>query len=58
MITRLILIGIIGFVMMGYVPRWLSAGDHAWIVWATAAGIVLGGPWWMRRAFRSAKRPS
>lgn len=44
MLVRLILIAIVGFTMHGYLPRWLTTGEAAWLVWAVAAVIVLAGP--------------
>ena len=44
MTVRLLAVAILGFVLMGYVPRWLALSDSAWIIWAVAAAAVFGGP--------------
>jgi hypothetical protein len=54
MISRLLVIGVTGFVLTGYAPRWLSTGSGAWTIWVAAAAIVIGGPWALRRVTRSA----
>ena len=53
MITRLIAIAIAGVTLTGYAPRWLATSDQAWIIWAMAAGFVVGGPRLLRYAFKS-----
>ena len=54
MLTRLIAIAIAGVTLMGYAPRWLAASDQAWIIWAAAAAVVLGGPRLLRHGITSA----
>ncbi len=49
MTIRLIAIAAIGFMLMGYAPRWLTTSREAWVVWVAAAAIVYGGPWLLRR---------
>ena len=44
MIIRLFAIGLVGLVLMGYAPRWLSTGSEAWVIWVVAAAVVFGGP--------------
>lgn len=56
MLVRLILIAVVGFVLNGYVPRWLATGEAAWTVWAAAAVIVLAGPRLARSAMKRTVR--
>ena len=54
MLTRLIAIAIAGVVLTGYAPRSLSTSEHAWIIWAIAAGFVFWGPRLLRSGLTSA----
>lgn len=55
MLSRLLTIGITGIALMGYAPRWLANSQHAWIIWAIAAGLVLGAPMLLRQAWSSTR---
>ncbi len=49
MVIRLIAIMVLGFVLTGSAPRWLSTGQLSWTIWLTSAVLVIAGPRISRR---------